>query len=141
MLHFWAAILLSVHGFAVNWIRRQMAPVGGGGGAGQYIGNNIFQTGQIQHLHIKFRDESQMALLSPRNGDGNARQGGLNRYVDVFQRKNSEMKEFLYVSQWQARWNTSWMYPSGRWDERIPGFVQVADQWDERIPRYVPAEE
>jgi hypothetical protein len=38
--------------------------VGGGEGwAGQKIGNKIFQTGQIQHLHIEFGNESQMALL------------------------------------------------------------------------------
>jgi hypothetical protein len=36
---------------------------GGGGWVGQKIGNNIFQTGQIQHLDIEFGHESQMALL------------------------------------------------------------------------------
>jgi hypothetical protein len=39
-----------------------MAP-GGGGWTGQKIGNDVFQTGQIQHLHIEFTNESQMALL------------------------------------------------------------------------------
>jgi hypothetical protein len=42
----------------------QMAPGGGGGGwADQKIGNNVFHTRQIQHLHIEFGNESQMALL------------------------------------------------------------------------------
>jgi hypothetical protein len=31
------------------------------GWAGQKIGNNVFQT--VQHLHIEFGNESQMALL------------------------------------------------------------------------------
>ncbi len=70
MLHFCAAILLSGHGFEVNWIchcggdcsRRLWW--GGGGWAGQKIGNNIFQAGQIQHLHIEFGiNVSQIALL------------------------------------------------------------------------------
>jgi hypothetical protein len=34
-----------------------MVPVGRVGDA--KIGNNIFQTGQIQHLHIEFRNERQ----------------------------------------------------------------------------------
>jgi hypothetical protein len=51
------------------------------GGARQKIGNNVFQTGQIQHLHIEFRDESQMALLLWRNGGRNARQGGHKQFV------------------------------------------------------------
>jgi hypothetical protein len=32
----------------------QVSPVRGG--PGKKIGNNIFQTGQIQHLHIEFRN-------------------------------------------------------------------------------------
>jgi hypothetical protein len=36
---------------------------GGGGQAGQKIGNNSFQMGQIQHLHVEFGNESQMVLL------------------------------------------------------------------------------
>jgi hypothetical protein len=35
---------------------------------GQKIGNNIFQTGQIQNLQIKFWNECQVALLSGLNG-------------------------------------------------------------------------
>jgi hypothetical protein len=54
---------------------------GGGGWAGQKIGNDVFQTGQIQHLHIEFRDESQMALLSQRNGGRRARQNSHKRFV------------------------------------------------------------
>ncbi len=37
---------------------------GGVGKARQKIGNNVFQTWQIQHLHIDLRNESQMALLA-----------------------------------------------------------------------------
>jgi hypothetical protein len=42
-----------------------MAPVQqeGRGGGRTKIGNDIFQTRQIKHLHIEFRNESQMALL------------------------------------------------------------------------------
>jgi hypothetical protein len=47
----------------------------------QKIGNNIIQTGQIQHLHIAFRDESQMALLLRQNGGRNATHGGHKRFV------------------------------------------------------------
>ena len=75
MLHFHVAILLSSHGFEVNWICRHCGATildgssgGGGGWAGQKIGYNIFQTRQIQHLHIEFRNESQMALLLQQNG-------------------------------------------------------------------------
>jgi hypothetical protein len=32
--------------------------------AGEKISNDIFQAGQIQHLHVKFLNECQMVLLS-----------------------------------------------------------------------------
>jgi hypothetical protein len=60
---------------------------------GQKINNNIFQTGQVQHLHIEFRDESQMALLSWRNGGRNARQGGHKRFVICPQLKSATLKK------------------------------------------------
>jgi hypothetical protein len=57
------------------------APVGGGVWVEQKIGNGIFQTRQIQHLHIEFRNESQMALLWRQNGGGNSRQGSHKQFV------------------------------------------------------------
>jgi hypothetical protein len=61
--------------------------------AGRKINNNVFQTGQVQHLHIEFRDESQMALLSWRNGGRNARQGGHKRFVIYPQLKSAPSKK------------------------------------------------
>ncbi len=68
-LCFCAAVLLSGHGFKVNWICLCRGGVGfrwlrWGEWAGQKIGNYVFQTRKIQNLQIEFRDESQMALLS-----------------------------------------------------------------------------
>jgi hypothetical protein len=60
----------------------------------QKINNNVFQTGQVQHLHIEFRDESQMALLSWRNGGRNARQGGHKRFMICPQLKSATLKKW-----------------------------------------------
>jgi hypothetical protein len=43
----------------------------GGGGEGR---DNVFQSWQIQHLHIELRNESQMALLAGQNGNRNTSQ-------------------------------------------------------------------
>jgi hypothetical protein len=51
MLRFWATVLLGSHLLEIH-------------GVGQKIGNQIFQTRQIQHLHVKFLNECQMGLLS-----------------------------------------------------------------------------
>ncbi len=60
----------------------QMAPVEEGGGwAGQKIGNDVFPTGQIKHLQIEFRDESQMALQWQQKGGRNARQSSHKQFV------------------------------------------------------------
>ncbi len=56
-------------GGSFRWLQE-----GGRGWAGQKISNNIFQTGQLQHLYIEFRNESQMALLPRGNGGRNTRQ-------------------------------------------------------------------
>jgi hypothetical protein len=58
------------------------------GWAGQKIDDDIFQTGQIQHLHIEFKNESQMALLSRRNGGRNTRQCVHKQFVVCPQLKN-----------------------------------------------------
>jgi hypothetical protein len=42
--------------------------------ARQKISNNVFQTWQIQYLHIELRNESQMTLLAGQNWDGDTRQ-------------------------------------------------------------------
>ncbi len=83
MLRFCTAILLVRHSFKIDWIRRPLAGTvqqipGGGGGGGwgrerQKISNNVFQTLQIQHLHIELKNESQVALMG-RNGDENTGQ-------------------------------------------------------------------
>jgi hypothetical protein len=62
------------HGFKVNWICFPPGAVtvldGSGmeGWSGQKNGNDIFQTGQIQHLHIDFRDESQIRCCCGETG-------------------------------------------------------------------------
>jgi hypothetical protein len=48
-----------------RWRQLQAAPVKGGAGWDKKSALNIFQSGQIQHLHIELRNESLMALLAP----------------------------------------------------------------------------
>ncbi len=52
-----------------------------GGWAGLKIGSDVFLTRQIQHLHIEFGSESQMALLLLGNGGRNGRQCSHERFV------------------------------------------------------------
>ncbi len=73
-LHIYAMILLSSHGFEVNWICHRCD--GNSSrclrwreGRAKKIGNNIFQTGQIQHLHIEFRN------LKPNGGAATVKWG------------------------------------------------------------------
>ncbi len=64
--------------FEIHWVCRQH---GGDWSCGclvwaeQKIGNNIFQTGQIQQLHIKVWNECQKALLSGGIGGWNTGNG------------------------------------------------------------------
>jgi hypothetical protein len=60
----------------------------GGGGGGQKIGKNIFQTGQIQHLHMEFRKPSGATVVA-KNGGRNARQGRQKRFVICPQMKST----------------------------------------------------
>jgi hypothetical protein len=68
-----------------------VAPVGWVGGT--KIDKDVSQTGQIQHLRIEFENESQMVLLSRRNGGGNARQSGHKQFVICPQLKSVTFTE------------------------------------------------
>jgi hypothetical protein len=70
-LRFWATVLLGGHLFKVHWVCCRSGGDWSSGclvWAGQKIGNDIFQTRQIQYLYIKFLNECQMVLLSGWNG-------------------------------------------------------------------------
>ncbi len=56
---------------------------------GKKISNDIFQNGQTQNLHNEFGNESQMGLLSRRNGGRNTRQSGHKWFVVSSQLKGA----------------------------------------------------